>query len=114
MRGSMFCTAVVMAAAVAMTSETGAVQQPAAADQGLVAKARAIHDRVITLDTHVDIGVNNFAAECNYTQDTATQVNLPKMIKGGLDTAFFIVYVGQNRGEDAFTKPAYDEAYAQA
>src|SRR5687767_2185642 len=114
MRGSMFCTAVVMAAAVAMTSETGAGQQPAAADQGLETKARAIHDRVITLDTHVDIGVNNFTAECNYTQDTATQVNLPKMIKGGLDTVFFIVYVGQNRSADAFTKPAFDRAYADA
>jgi microsomal dipeptidase-like Zn-dependent dipeptidase len=110
----MFCTAVVMAAAVAMTSETGAGQQPAAADQGLETKARAIHDRVITLDTHVDIGVNNFTAECNYTQDTATQVNLPKMIKGGLDTVFFIVYVGQNRSADAFTKPAFDRAYADA
>jgi membrane dipeptidase len=109
----MFCTAVVMAAAVAMTSETGAGQQPAA-DQALVAKARAIHDRVITLDTHVDIGVNNFTAECNYTQDTATQVNLPKMIKGGLDTAFFIVYVGQNRTPEAFTKPNFDRAYAEA
>jgi microsomal dipeptidase-like Zn-dependent dipeptidase len=89
-------------------------QQPNAADQALVAKARAIHDRVITADTHVDIGVNNFAAECNYSQDTATQVNLPKMIKGGLDLAFFIVYVGQNSPPEGFTKPAFDRAYAEA
>jgi membrane dipeptidase len=41
-------------------------------------------------------------------------VNLPKMIKGGLDTAFFIVYVGQNSSPEAFTKPAYDRAYEQA
>jgi membrane dipeptidase len=110
----MFCTAAAIALAVAMTSGSTATQQPPAADQALVAKARAIHDRVITLDTHVDIGVNDFTAECNYAQDTATQVNLPKMIKGGLDLAFFIVYVGQNRSPEAFTKPAFDRAYAEA
>ena len=88
-------------------------QQPAA-DEALIAKARQIHDRVITLDTHDDISPNNFTAERNYTQDLGNQVNLPKMIKGGLDAAFFIVYVGQNRGENAFTKEGYDNAYRQA
>jgi membrane dipeptidase len=89
-------------------------QQPQAADDALVAKARAIHERVITLDTHVDIGVNNFTPERNYTQELTTQVNLPKMVKGGLDAVFLIVYVGQGRGEDAFTKTAYDNVYKQA
>jgi len=89
-------------------------QQPPADDDALVAKARAIHEKVITLDTHVDIGVNNFTAAQNYTQDLQTQVNLPKMIAGGLDAAFLIVYVGQGRGVDAFTKAGYDAAYKSA
>ena len=59
-------------------------------------KARGIHERVMTLDTHDDISAANFTAECNYTQDLGNQVNLPKMVKGGLDAAFFIVYVGQD------------------
>ena len=58
-------------------------------------RARAIHERVIALDTHDDINPANFTAERNYTQDLQTQVNLPKMMKGGLDASFFIVYVGQ-------------------
>jgi membrane dipeptidase len=89
-------------------------QQAPADDAALIARARAIHDRVITLDTHVDIGVNNFTAERNYTQELTTQVNLPKMSKGGLDAIFLIVYVGQDRGADRFTKTAFDDAYKQA
>ena len=49
-------------------------------DAALVAKAKAIHERVITLDTHVDIDPRNFTdAPRNYTQKLDTQVNLPKM-----------------------------------
>jgi microsomal dipeptidase-like Zn-dependent dipeptidase len=80
-------------------------------DDALVAKAKAIHERVITLDTHVDIDPRNFVAgPRDYTTALDTQVNLPKMEKGGLDAAFFIVYVGQG----PMTKEGYDKAYAQA
>jgi len=54
-----------------------------------------IHNNVITIDTHDDIDVNNFTDSLNYTSDTDTQVNLPKMNKGGLDVSWFIVYTGQ-------------------
>ena len=57
------------------------------ADAALVQKARAIHDRVITLDTHDDINPDNFTRAKNYTQRLETQVNLPKMVEGGLDAA---------------------------
>ena len=80
------------------------------ADAELEKRARAIHERVITLDTHDDIDAANFTAARNYTQDLPTQVNLPKMIQGGLDAAFFIVYVGQ--GE--LTAEGYASAYKQA
>jgi membrane dipeptidase len=81
-----------------------------APDPALVAKARAIHERVITLDTHDDIDPRNFTKARNYTQRLDTQVNLPKMEEGGLDVAFFIVYVGQG----PLTPAGYDDAYAQA
>src|SRR5881397_1922577 len=80
------------------------------AQQDLVARARAIHDRVITLDTHNDIDPQNFTADCNYTMRLTTQVNLPKMKEGGLDVSFFIAYVGQ--GE--LTPAGYDAAYRAA
>ena len=82
----------------------------AGADAALVQKARAIHDRVITLDTHADINPDNFTRARNYTQRLDTQVNLPKMVEGGLDAAFFIVYVGQG----PLTAEGYANAYKQA
>src|SRR4051812_42791583 len=85
-----------------------------AQDDAMTTKARGIHERVMTLDTHNDISPTNFTAECNYTMDLGNQVNLPKMIKGGLDASFFIVYVGQDTGPDAFTPAGYDRAYKQA
>ena len=50
-----------------------------------------IHNEIITLDTHCDINLRNFTDQNNYTVNTDSQVNLPKMIEGGLDVALFIV-----------------------
>ena len=50
----------------------------------LIEKAKSIHERVITLDTHCDFNVKNFTDSINYTQDLNSQVTLPKMKKGGL------------------------------
>lgn len=72
--------------------------------------ARGIHERVITLDTHADINPANFTHERNYTMDLRTQVTLPKMDEGGLDVAWFIVYVGQG----PLTDEGYADAHAQA
>jgi membrane dipeptidase len=99
------------AAAIAAIFATAGL---AAQEDALTTKARGIHERVMTLDTHNDISANNFTAECNYTMDLGNQVNLPRMIKGGLDASFFIVYVGQDSGPDAFTPAGYDRAYKQA
>ncbi len=76
----------------------------------LIAKAKAIHQNVITLDTHCDINVNNFTDSINYTQDLDTQITLPKMKAGGLDVAWFIVYTGQ----DSLNTSGYEKAYANA
>jgi len=83
----------------------------------LIARARAIHERVITLDTHNDVEPNNFTRGCNYTMPLTTQVNLPKMKAGGLDVSFMIVYVGQSsppQVADAFQPAGYDRAYKSA
>ena len=76
----------------------------------ILKKAQAIHDRVLVLDTHVDISVTNFTADKNYTEDLGNQVNLPTMEAGGLDVAWFIVYTGQG----ALTPEGYDKAYENA
>ena len=73
-------------------------------------KAMAIHENVMTVDTHVDINVRNFTDSVNYTQRLNTQVNLPKMEEGGLDVAWLIVYTGQ----DSLSREGYQEAEANA
>ncbi len=65
-------------------------------NEDLLAKAKKIHEAVITIDTHDDINVKNFTDSINYTQRLETQVNLPKMTEGGLDVAWLIVYTGQD------------------
>ena len=60
----------------------------------ILEKAQEIHNRVLVLDTHVDINVSNFTNDNNYTEDLGNQVNLPTMKAGGLDVAWFIVYTG--------------------
>src|SRR5688572_3217042 len=96
------------AAAVAVTLVRGDAGAQGATDAALIARARAIHDRVITLDTHVDINPSNFTTERpNYTERLNTQVNLPKMFDGGLDAAFFSIYVGQG----PLTPEGYQRAY---
>ncbi len=84
----------------------GGAEMGQESEADLVERARGIHERVITLDTHNDISPANFTEERNYTMDLPTQVNLPKMIEGGLDVSWPVVFVGQG--------PLTDEGYAAA
>jgi len=68
---------------------------------------------IITIDTHDDINVKNFTDSLNYTMDTDTQVNLPKMIQGGLDVAWFIVYTGQGELNEEGYKSAEENAMSK-
>jgi membrane dipeptidase len=86
-------------------------------EEAIMKNARDIHERVITLDTHVDFSPANFTDERNYTQRLDTQFNLPKMFEGGLDAVFFSIFVGQTReieSSDAFKPAGYERAYTAA
>ena len=75
-------------------------------------EVQAIHDRVMTMDTHVDISAANFQeGQPNYAGRLEnTQVDLDKMEKGGLDAAWLVVYTGQGELNDAGYARAYDQA----
>ncbi len=98
-------TAFLLVHTTAITSQ--AQQSP---DAALIAKAKLIHSRVLKLDTHNDIDPSNFTANCNYTKRLTTQVNLPKMVEGGMDVSFMIAYVGQG----PLTPEGFDDAFRQA
>ena len=90
------------------TPETAEPEQ--LTEEQIFEKAKGIHERVITLDTHDDINTDNFVEDNNYTMDLDNQVTLPKMNAGGLDVAWFIVYTGQGDLDEA----GYEKAYANA
>jgi membrane dipeptidase len=95
----------VCAAAVAVAPLAGQVT-----DAALVTRARAIHERVLTVDTHIDFEPAHFIPSCNYTRRLVTQANLPKMRDGRLDAAFFVVQVPQG----PLTAAGYADAYSKA
>ena len=86
-----------------------ATRPAALSDAELLDRARALHSRIVTIDTHDDIPLNFATPEVdplNYER----QVNLNKMKAGGLDVAFFAVFVGQTPR----TPENYEKAKADA
>src|SRR6478752_4328406 len=73
----------------------------AAADAAEVdAKARAVHERLIVLDTHLDTPAhlvwNGWSIlDRHRVEEDGSQIDLPRMIAGGLDGGFFAVYTPQ-------------------
>lgn len=101
-------------------SHGSALQASTQGDQ----EARAFHDALLTLDTHKDIsarladpalkaladagdpdGIRKYQRN-EPTIDGTSQVDFPKMRVGGLDAAFYVVYVGQGSLDE--------EGYARA
>jgi membrane dipeptidase len=72
-------------------------------------ESRSLHAAALTLDTHVDIPLD-FATDAVDPLDADHQANLLKMQEGGLDVAFFIVYVDQT----VRTPENYAQAQADA
>ncbi len=64
-------------------------------EEEIIARATEIHSQIITIDTHDDIPGNFATAEVDPGVRGNRRVDLPKMKEGGLDAAFFVVYVGQ-------------------
>ena len=65
---------------------------------------------IITLDTHIDIPLDYATDTADPLTSPDLQGNLTRMAAGGLDAAFFIVYVGQT----ARTAENYAQAQADA
>ncbi len=99
-------------------------QTPTDASAAQVARALAIHARVMTLDTHKDIPDN--LAPSSLPEDPVerervrrqfdpsyrgdAQVDFPKMRDGGYDVGFFIVFVSQGNNDPVGYRMAYQAA----
>ncbi|MCY4156050.1 MAG: dipeptidase [Gammaproteobacteria bacterium] len=74
----------------------------------------ALHDRVLTLDAHVDIPASFATTASDPGVDGFEPVDLPKMERGGLDAAAFALFTGQGRLDHAGYATALDEARVKA
>jgi len=73
----------------------------------LIMHTAELHEKIITIDTHVDTPLRLYRSEYNLgenhnSEDGGGKLDLPRMVKGNLDAAFFAVFVGQGkRNEEA-------------
>ena len=89
--------------------------QQSVTEEQIINRAKLIHKKVLTIDTHVDIlnaqyatkerdpGIDNPKLKCD----------LVKMNKGGMDGVFLAVYVEQKKRDAEGYKNAYESAMGQ-
>lgn len=75
--------------------------------------ARALHDEIITLDSHIDTPSKMYKfdiAKKHSYDTTGLRLDIPRLAEGGLDAMFFVVYVPQG----ALSERAYGKAQSRA
>jgi len=78
-----------------------------------------LHERLLVMDTHLDTPANFSDPEFSLigAQDFAaggTQVDLPRMVAGGLDGGFWVIYTAQGALTEAGYRAARDHALIRA
>jgi len=68
-----------------------------------------LHERILTLDTHIDIPLT-YMTEIDPSDPTDLQVDLPKLAEGHLDSGFWIVYTPQDEVSEAGLTKAWEIA----
>jgi membrane dipeptidase len=100
---------------VAAVAFMALISGPAAAQQSDVTpEDRYIHDRMMVLDTHLDVPLRfrdgwDFGDWHHFAEDNS-QVDLPRMAQGGLDGGFFVIYTAQGEVTPAGFRQARDAA----
>jgi len=85
----------------------------------VAADARAVHERLLTLDSHLDTPLNFprpgwDMADRHDVAGNFSQVDYPRMADGGLDGGFFVIYTPQGPRDAAGLANARDAALRRA
>jgi len=88
---------------------------PALAAGPVSERARALHERILTLDTHLDTPMNLARPGWDILDDHReegpfSQVDYPRMLEGGLDGGFWVIYTGQGDRSLESNRKARDQA----
>ncbi|KRG67623.1 dipeptidase [Pseudoxanthomonas dokdonensis] len=84
-----------------------------ASAQEVSARAQALHQQALVLDTHLDTPANfprpGWDISDDHSHDGSySQVDLPRMRKGGLDGGFWVIYTGQGARDAEGNRKARD------
>jgi membrane dipeptidase len=105
---------ILLAAVSAIALATSAAPLRAQAAE-TTASARAIHESLLTLDTHLDTPANfgrpgwDILDRHDAAKD-GSQIDYPRMVEGGLDGGFFAIYTPQGPRTPEATRAARDAA----
>lgn len=91
----------------------GCNQSSPKSHEELLKKAKELHCKMVTIDTHTDTPLAFLRPGFDFGgngKSNISKVNLLKMEQGGLDAAFFAVFIGQ----DELTPEKYTEANSRA
>ncbi|MDD2294030.1 MAG: dipeptidase [Bacteroidales bacterium] len=78
----------------------------AQSDAELAAHANALHKSMFTIDTHTDTAIHLSHPKYDENGNYKGQITFPKMKEGGLDAAFFAIYLGQGPCDEVSSKKA--------
>lgn len=76
--------------------------------------ARSIHNKVLTLDSHTDTPLRFLNTEFDVgkrNDPRSSKIDLPRMKEGGLDAAFFAVFLGQRERTPEGNKKVIQKTY---
>jgi membrane dipeptidase len=98
-----------------LLSLSASLSMAAAPADPVDARARALHESLLTLDTHLDVpmlfGVQGWDMEHEHSvRKDGSQLDYPRMVKGGLDGGFFATYIPQGPLTDEGRAGARDAA----
>ena len=94
--------------ALLLTTLVGSSEQ-LTAKRSIVDRAREIHEKVLTLDSHVDVLSSRYATKAidPGIDNPKLKCDLVKMKKGGVDSVFLAIYTGQKKRNTEGYKNAY-------
>ncbi|MBX3560695.1 MAG: dipeptidase [Sphingomonas sp.] len=96
-----------------------AIPASAQSEPDVTGEIREMHERMIVLDTHLDIPMRFDDGQWDFSQRNrfewdGSQVDLPRMIEGGLDGGMFVIYLGQGDLTPEGYREARDRALVRA
>lgn len=106
--------AILLAGMLASTGSTAGTPRT-----GVTAEARSIHERAIVLDTHFDTPANLgrpgwSIMDRHEARRDGDQVDLPRMVDGGVDGGFFAIYTPSSPQTPEADRAARDFAFVRA